>query len=334
MESTKAITPSAASFASTKQLEDPGTAVARNATLPDEDEPRQGEEVAVSGDVVRFHVVPCKGWDERLRAINCDIRNVINWKGRRGEPPAPPHPCWLLPASDTVALQIAERADALRARGWRVLTSKPRVIQSLGDKASLWKFADEAGLAQHLPRQFFSPDDACYPCILKSATGDWGKDCHIVGSKDEVLMITKDGFGTKWVLQELIVGSFEQSVSMLMNNGEIISYMGLEYEYDRDVYVSPRVKLLSVTPRSTPKDELAVMRTFLREYRGICNFNYKVLSDGSMRIFEINVRVGGDLACDAPREAARAIFQAFDGLEEQNMIPASPAELKHEDVVG
>ena len=39
------------------------------------------------------------------------------------------------------------------------------------------------------------------------------------------------------------------------------------------------------------------MRSFVREYNGICNFNYKVRSGGELCIFEINTRIGADLGC-------------------------------------
>ena len=45
----------------------------------------------------------------------------------------------------------------------------------------------------------------------------------------------------------------------------------------------------------------------------MCNFNYKVRQDsGHMGIFEVNTRVGADLACDVPRHRARALFARLD----------------------
>ena len=51
-----------------------------------------------------------------------------------------------------------------------------------------------------------SPDDAAYPCILKAAIGEHGQDIHIVRSAAEVLAVTRSGFGSKWLLQEMIPG--------------------------------------------------------------------------------------------------------------------------------
>ncbi|KAL3912561.1 MAG: hypothetical protein SGPRY_008300 [Prymnesium sp.] len=49
-----------------------------------------------------------------------------------------------------------------------------------------------------------------------------------------------------------------------------------------------------------------------------------------IRIFEINTRVGGDLACDAERGAARAFFEFLDSLNEESspplpLLPTAPA---------
>ena len=57
------------------------------------------------------------------------------------------------------------------------------------------------------------------------------------------------------------------------------------------------------------------MKGFLADFSGICNFNYKVRPDtGSMCIFEVNARVGADLACDVTRRRAAALFEKLDAL--------------------
>ena len=46
----------------------------------------------------------------------------------------------------------------------------------------------------------------------------------------------------------------------------------------------------------------------------MCNFNYKVRPTGGMCIFEVNARVGADLACDVPRRRAAQFFEALEAL--------------------
>ena len=62
----------------------------------------------------------------------------------------------------------------------------------------------------------------------------------------------------------------------------------------------------------------------------MCNFNYKVRQDsGHMGIFEVNTRVGADLACDVPRERAKAFFEKRDKLETSfpHVLPAAAPAL-------
>ena len=60
---------------------------------------------------------------------------------------------------------------------------------------------------------------------------------------------------------------------------------------------------------------LETMKGFLTDFSGICNFNYKVRPDtGGMCIFEVNARVGADLACDITRKRAAMLFEKLDSL--------------------
>ena len=45
------------------------------------------------------------------------------------------------------------------------------------------------------------------------------------------------------------------------------------------------------------------------------NINHKVRADGRPALFEVNTRVGGDLAKDMPRPRAAAFFEAPDQAE-------------------
>jgi len=174
----------------------------------------------------------------------------------------------------------------------------------------------------HLPAHYANPAEARYPCLLKAAEGEHGQNIHIVNSAEEVLAVTSSGFGSTWLLEEMCDGALELSVSLLVVAGEILDAVCTEYEYDREQYVWPHVN--EVGRRSYDVgggapfqlEHLAVMKDFLHEYSGICNFNYKVRPNGRMCIFEVNTRVGADLACDVPRPRARALFAKMDAVWE------------------
>ena len=61
------------------------------------------------------------------------------------------------------------------------------------------------------------------------------------------------------------------------------------------------------TTDDVPAEHLATMKAFLAEFSGICNFNYKLRPEGGMCIFEVNARIGADLACDATRSRAAQV---------------------------
>mmetsp|Transcript_43534 Transcript_43534/g.134541 ORF Transcript_43534/g.134541 Transcript_43534/m.134541 type:complete len:103 (+) Transcript_43534:366-674(+) len=100
-----------------------------------------------------------------------------------------------------------------------------------------------------------------------------------------------------------------------MARGEVLDLVGTRYEYDKEEYVWPHdVQEVSTVCCSVPVEHLAIMRTLLQGFSGICNVNYKLRPSGNMCIFEVNPRVGGDLAFDVPRPRARALLEKLDAL--------------------
>jgi len=274
---------------------------------------------ALAQDVKRFQWVPPKGWDGHARALEISARNTFDWDGSRPVPPPAGRP-WLLPCSDEMALRIARLRKPLRAAGWKVITSTPLIIESLGDKAKLPGYAAKIGKLDFLPRHFTKPQEARYPCILKPSQGEFGKDSWICQTWQDVLRHAPD-FGesqreadSPWVLQELVPGSVELSVSMLVSAGSILDVVGMRYTYDRSIYIWPNVVELKKELYEVPTQHIDVLAAFVGEYDGILNFNYKIRPDGRICLFEVNTRIGADLACDVPRERARQLFLMLEKI--------------------
>jgi hypothetical protein len=130
---------------------------------------------------------------------------------------------------------------------------------------------------------------------------------------------------TKWLLQELCAGRIEKATSLLVKDGTIHDAICTDYEYDCDesgVYVWPNVQELQERRRShedIPPSHLDTMERLCTGFTGICNFNYKVRPDGTMCIFEVNARIGADLACDVPRKRAATFFAKLDVIGASHM---------------
>ena len=95
-----------------------------------------------------------------------------------------------------------------------------------------------------------------------------------------------------------------------------------------EVYVWPRVReerKRRVTHDRLAPSHLRVLQALLVGYSGVCNVNYKTLArqagEDALRIFEVNTRVGGDLANDAARADAAAFFETLDRVG--TLLPSS-----------
>lgn len=283
--------------------------------------------VKATNGVVHYHCVPSKArWEEGLALLEYGAVNTIPWES--GLPlPVPPDAAqrtWLLPCSDAAGVSIARHRHELRRLGWRVLACEPQLVSVLGDKCSLYDHTVDIGLQGHLPQSYTSLDAAVYPCILKAAKGEYGKTVHMVESAGQARKLLRShlagfGAGSRYVLQELVVGHVEHSLSLLVEDGAVLRAIHTCYEYEEAAYVWPRVhERARHSTDSPPASHMAVIRQLVAGYSGFCNVNYKTRSadpDAPVRlaIFEVNARVGGDLVNDVPKPAARAFF---DGLEE------------------
>ena len=155
--------------------------------------------------------------------------------------------------------------------------------------------------------------------MLKASVGEHGRDVFIVKSAADAREKSRGGFSSgNWLLQELCKGRDEYATSLLVKNGEILDAIATSYVYDKEIYVWPDVEEDESKRRSTsdiPQEHLDIMKLFLSDFSGICNFNYKIRPDNGLCIFEVNARIGADLACDVPRRRAAAFFERLDELD-------------------
>ena len=245
------------------------------------------------------------------------MHNNVLWRGALPLPiPMVPAESWLLPSTDEAAMWIASYALGLHAAGWRLLTADAALVSKLGNKATLRAHAEALGILHVLPTHYASAKSATYPCILKVATGEYGRGTHIVQRAAEVRHLAPAGLGADWVLQELIVGRREMATSLLVKDGVVLDCICTTYEYACESYVWPRVGEVRARrqhSREVPARHADTMRHLLQGFSGICNFNYKVdATSGHMKIFEINTRAGADLACDVPAAMLRQFFAKLD----------------------
>ena len=104
---------------------------------------------------------------------------------------------------------------------------------------------------------------------------------------------------------------------LLVDRGVSKDAIATKYVYDKEEYIWPHVRELRdyrKSSRDVPAAHLTTFGAFLHAYSGVCNFNYKVRPDGRLCIFEINTRIGADLACDVPPPLLRSTSVAIARL--------------------
>lgn len=236
--------------------------------------------------------------------------------------------CWLLPSTDDAALDIARRRLDLARLGWRCFDCEERVVFELSDKVSFRDRARRLGRLEFLPRHYASLEEAEYPCVLKRGDGEYGSAVRLVADAsrlpaalDDLGLCARD-CDEEWLFQECVPGHVELSTSLLVLEGRVLDAVRVQYTYEEHVYCWPRATeraALRVVDDAVPADHLRVMARLCHDFSGICNFNYKLRPDGRLCVFEVNPRLGADLACDVPRERLRLLLERLDG-----QLPLSP----------
>jgi len=213
----------------------------------------------------------------------------------------------LLPTTEQAAKTISQREARLQ-RHCLTLTCPLEDIERLQDKRKLQSTAKEYGLTAYFPKHYPDAKTRVFPCIMKPADGVWGKGVKIVRTPAEArAWEARLAKSTRWVYQELVVGRREMSTLLVVRDGKIKSAMTSTYTYDASEYVWPRASLVRHTfTTRLSKQRRATFGSLLRSYTGVCNVNYKT-KEGTIKILEVNARVGADLG-DAPPDKARAFL--------------------------
>ena len=290
-------------------------------------------------DSARFVVMPCKEswlpylerlgmlhvpWAPPQEALNPGQRKKMSTGAQLASALSrPPRAgCWLVPSDHPAALVVARNVASLRRCGWRVGGTAEADIAELSDKLAFCRRAARLGVADSLPVHYASLDECVFPCMLKDALGEFGRDVHIVASATEAqhimdlqaqLAFSKNpsrpmgAEAKRWVLQEFVPGTIEHSATLLFLNGELADVLCTQYVFSRGRYVWPRVKEHYAQRRtfdSVPEAHLEVMTKLLAGFDGVCNLNYKIRSEDGRSALALDARACRACPARARRSAA------------------------------
>lgn len=153
----------------------------------------------------RFLVFPAKpGWAGKLEQLNICVHasgehaigEASSHKVLASALSKPPRPgCILVACNHHVAIFIARHKDSLRRAGWKVACSSEADVAELADKRLLRARAERLGVLDALPAYYENAARATYPCVLKPADGEHGRDVRIVRSASEAHLVIGGAVG-------------------------------------------------------------------------------------------------------------------------------------------
>lgn len=211
-----------------------------------------------------------------------------------------PLPSYPLDNFDLICPFRLDEATALRkakARGevgQNHLVPSAETMTLAANKARFNEFLQDTGFGVHVPP--FGPD-ARPPYIVKPERGEFGQNCSIAQTQDELDQICADMIARNipHFVQSAIGGALEYTTHLISKNGQI--------QYDltivNDMGTGLSVRGVKHTPltrdicKRSPHPVFAQILQHLN-YTGTCCFNYKVV-DQTPKIFELNPRFGATL---------------------------------------
>lgn len=181
-------------------------------------------------------------------------------------------------------------AEMEQATGCRIVVSDKRVIEIADDKYLTFQFLKSNGL--HYPRTYLPAElpvgGVEYPAILKPRVGARSRDVHVVRNEGELsdkLAEVKDP-----ILQELVGDASEEyTCGVIFFDHQVKEMIVLRRELrDGNTYSACHSQSFS---RSI-YDYIHEIATKLEPY-GACNFQLRIDSNGTPKLFEINARHSG-----------------------------------------
>jgi hypothetical protein len=226
------------------------------------------------------------------------------------------------PQAPTVLLPMLED-DIERARElcqrfpqYYALLPSQSIVNSWRDKVSFQDWVQHHALSAFIPRAY-NLRTVRYPCVFKLPRLNNGQGVHIVHNEAELRGCISGT--TRYLLQEYIPGKMDYVAHCIARKGRLLLTLAYRRYYTQEYTVSGSSQPPLTQQRYHPTPvELSIFQAFLRaaQYDGPCCIDYRLTNDGSVRVLEINPRLGGSLMEPGHQEdlqqVLRTLLQAID----------------------
>lgn len=205
-----------------------------------------------------------------------------------------------LPADDgaTVILPLMEPHMLGCPRAYRSLFADPQSVMSLADKSAFAAYAVEHGLEALCPGNY-TVAEAAYPCVLKRVDLNGAAGITLVRSEAELqeLLAREPWLGKPCLIQAYVASEYDHVTHAVYRNGSILWHRSYRYRLDPEAQVRRPGMRMALERIDVSDDTISQLDRFMAplNYNGPMNFDYRFAGDGSLKVIEINPRLGGSL---------------------------------------
>lgn len=198
-----------------------------------------------------------------------------------------------------VLIPLLEPDIRSRPGGYYTLCPNSRALEILADKGAFAAFVRRQGLEALSPATYDTINEACFPLLAKPTALNGGHGIRLLRGRAEyeALCVSPAWAAHPYILQAFVAEEQDYSTYLFCQGGRITWHRTFRYVVTPDAPIRGPVVHLRSEPCTLTDDQLASLERFLipLDYDGPCNVDHKIMSDGTLRVLEINPRLGGSL---------------------------------------
>jgi hypothetical protein len=199
----------------------------------------------------------------------------------------------------SIVLSLRERFIESCPPLWWGLSPSRRAFGICRDKQRFAEYCAAAGLSDLVPETYADRDDVHYPAVLKRTNKAGGYGVAIVDSRAQLqrLMRMKPWRHRRTIVQALLPGHVDHVTHCVALNGRIIWHCSYRYDLMESAPLQSSKTIVERSRHVAASAHIASLERFLLplDYSGAVSFDYRLMPDGGVKVFEINPRFGGSL---------------------------------------
>lgn len=206
-------------------------------------------------------------------------------------------------AGRPVLIPLLEPHIRARPRGYFALCPGDEALDTLADKARFASYVARHGLAALCPAVYDTVEAARFPLLAKPTLLNAGRGIRVLADRaqHDAFRASPDWAARPHILQEYLDDRDDYGTHLFCRDGRIVWHRAFRFRLPPGAPIRGPVSPLTSQPCRLDAGQIGQIERVLAPlaYSGPCNVDHKIAPDGSLRILEINPRLGGSLLLPA-----------------------------------